>query len=248
MRRVIWILGLGGLAAVCGGPAAAAGGAGTEWKARSEISYVQTNGNTDTQTFAGKIEASADATPNRYFANAKGLYGATGGDITSSRWFAGARYERALTDRLFAFAAADYLKDTFSGYDMRVTVGPGAGYDFLKTDVHTLKGLLSVLYVQEDLHAVPEPADDTESYAAGKAEGNYTWQITANLKFKQNADVAVSFDDTDVYFANSETALEAKLSDKLSLGLSYLVNYQNRPAGDAKYTDTTFLTSLVIDF
>ncbi len=248
MRRTFWILALGGLATVHGTPATAAEGGETEWKVRSELSYVQTTGNTDNQTLAGKIEASADATPNRYFAKAKGLYGKTGGDVTSSSWTAGARYERAITERFFAFVAADYLKDTFSGYDMRVTVGPGAGYDFLKTDAHTLKGLLSVLYVQENLHAVPEPTDDEESYAAGKAEGNYAWQITENLKFKQNADISISFDDTDVYFVNSETALEAKLSDKLSLGIGYIVNYQNQPAGGAEHTDTTFLTSLVIDF
>ncbi len=238
---------LGGLTALHGTLAAAEGGE-TEWKAKSKLSYVHTTGNTETQVFAGKVEISADATPNRYFAEAAGLYGKNSGDVNNSRWLAGARYERALTERLFAFVAADYLKDTYSGYDMRVTVGPGVGYDFLKSDVHTLKGLLSVLYAMENLHAVPEPDDDTENYASGKAEGNYTWQITEHLKFIQNADLSVSFKDTDVYFANSETGLEAKLSDHLSLGVSYIVNYQHAPPDGADDTDTIFLTSLVVDF
>jgi putative salt-induced outer membrane protein len=247
MGNAVRVLALGGIAALLSGPATAAD-TGTEWKARSELSFVRTSGNTDTETFAGKFEASADATPNRYFATVKGLYGKTSQEVTTSRWTIGGRYERALTERLFAFAAADYLKDTYAGYDMRIAVGPGVGYDFLKGGAHTLKGLLSVLYVQEDIHSVPEPDDDTEAYTSGKAEGNYAWQITETLRFKQNADFSISFEDSDVYFANSETGLEAKLSDKLALGLSYLVNYQNAPAAGAESTDTTFLTSLVVDF
>ena len=39
------------------------------------------------------------------------------------------------------------------------------------------------------------------------------------------------------------------LGGNLSLGLSYAVRYQNElPAPDAERVDTTFLTSLVMDF
>jgi len=247
MKNTAWVLALGGLLALHGTLAAAEGDT-TEWKTKAKLSYVNTTGNTKTEVFAGKVEASADAAPNRYYVNASGLYGKNSGDVNTSRWFTGTRYERALSERLFAFLAADYLKDTYAGYDMRVTVGPGVGYEFLKTEVHNLKGLFSVVYVREDLHAVPEPSDDTDSYAAGKAEGNYTWQFNEHLKFIQNADFSLSFKDTDVYFANSETGLEVKVSEHLSLGMSYIVNYQHAPPAGADDTDTTFLTSLVVDF
>ena len=247
MKTTAWVLALGGLLALHGTLAAAESDE-TEWKAKAKLSYVNTTGNTETQVFAGKAEVSADATPNRYFAEASGLYGKNDGDVNNSRWFVGARYERALTEQLFAFLSTDYLKDTYSGYDMRVTAGPGVGYEFIKTDDHNLKGLFSVLYVREDLHAVPEPADDTDSYASGKAKGNYAWQITENLRFIQNADFSVSFKDTDVYFANSETGLELKLSDLISLGVSYIVSYQHAPPEGADDTDTLFLTSLEVSY
>lgn len=245
MRHAVWALALGTLAAAA--PALAEDTA-TEWKSRAELSYVRTTGNTETDTFAGKVEASADATPNRYFASAAGLYGKTGGVVTSSRWTLAGRFERALSEKLFGFVAADYLKDTYAGYDARVTVGPGAGYDFLTGPAHTLKGLASVLYVVENIHAVPEPSDDSESYASGKLEGKYGWQINEEVKFRQNADFSLSFEDSDVYFANSETGLEVQLRANLALGLTYLVAYQHEPPSGAKHTDTTFLTSLVVDF
>ena len=203
MNRAIFVLVTVGLVAALGTPAGAAEAGKTEWKTRSELSYVRTTGNTDTQTFAGKIETSADATPNRYFAKAKGLYGKDSGTISTSQWIVAGRYERALSERMFGFLAADYLKDTFGGFDMRVTIGPGVGYDFLTGVVHNLKGLFSVVWVEEDRHAVPEPRDDEESYAAGKIEGKYSWQVNESLRFKQDAGLEVSFEDTNVYFANS---------------------------------------------
>ena len=225
--------------------APAAEAAGTVWKSHAELSYVRTDGNSDTETFAAKMESSADATPNRYFLKATGLYAEADNVTSSSRWYLGSRYERAVSERAFGFAAADYLKDTYAGYDARVTVGPGAGYQFLKGEVHTLKGMASVLWVWENLH---EPTDDTESYAAGKLEGNYAWQIREDLRFKEDADYQVSFEDADVCFINSVTALEMQLRSNLSVGLSYTVNYQNAPAPGARYVDRKFLASLVIDF
>jgi len=221
---------------------------GTVWKSHAELSYVRTDGNSDTETFAAKLESSADATPNRYFLKATGLYSEADDVTSSSRWYLGSRYERALSERAFAFAAADYLKDTYAGYDARVTVGPGAGYQFLNGEVHTLKGMASVLWVWENVHATPEPTDDTESYAAGKVEGNYAWQIREDLRFKQDADFQVSFEDADVHFINSVTALEMQLRNNLSVGLSYTINYQNAPAPGARYVDRKFLASLVLDF
>ncbi|MHB8763697.1 MAG: DUF481 domain-containing protein, partial [Deferrisomatales bacterium] len=56
------------------------------------------------------------------------------------------------------------------------------------------------------------------------------------------------FEDADVYFANSETSLEVKMSENLALGLSYLLSYQHEPPAGSKATDRTFLTSLVVTF
>ena len=213
------------------------------WKSHAELSYAQTNGNTDTKTFAGKLETSLDLSPNRYYLKAGGLYGEDEGDKTASRWLADGRYERAFTERFFGFLTASYLKDTFSGYDSRISAGPGVGYDIVKTEDHLLKGLLGVLYTWDNL-----TDGTTDDYAAGKAAIDYAWQINKVLKFKQYADYLQSLEDSDIYFANSVTALEAKVASAVSLGLSFAVNYQHEPPNDLKNTDTRFLTSLIVDF
>jgi putative salt-induced outer membrane protein len=229
------------VAALCG-PAWAAKKEGP-WKSHVEFSYAQTNGNTDTKTLAGKLESSLDFSPNRYFLKALGLYGEQDGNKTASKWFVEGRYERAFTERFFGFLTADYLKDTFSGYDSRISAGPGVGYEIVKTEDHLLKGLLGLLYSWDNL-----TDGTTDNYASGKAAIDYTWQITKALKFKQYADYLQSLQDSKIYFVNSETGLEVKVASNISLGISYLVNYQHEPPNDLKHTDTRFLTSLIVDF
>ena len=214
------------------------------FKARGEVAFVKTSGNTDTQTLAAKLEASYEPDVNRYYGKAGALYGKTDGDETQNKWFLDGRYERALTDRLFAFAAAGYMRDKFSGYNYQTTLGPGVGYQFIKTEEHQLKGLVSIIWAYDRFSD-----GGSDSYAAGKAAADYTWQITKDVKFKELASYRVSFKDTNVYFIDSETGLEVKLASNLSLGVGYVVGYQHEPpSDDLKKTDTLFLTSLIVTF
>jgi putative salt-induced outer membrane protein len=213
------------------------------WKARSEMSFVRTGGNSDTQTFAGLGAISLSLTPNRYFLTATGLYSEDDNETSASRWRVGARYERALTQRLFAFAEANYLKDTFAGFDSKIELGPGLGYDIIKTKTHLLLGRASVLQTWDNT-----TDDKDDSYVTGKAILDYTWQILENLKFNQYLDYLVSFEDTNVYFMNSESKVEARLNSHISLATGYVVNYQNDPPDDTDETDTRFFTSLIVDY
>ena len=215
------------------------------WKTRIELSYVTTSGNTDAETLSGKLDAKKEEETNRYFLRGSALRAEDRGDETANKWLLDGRWERALKKKLFGFLTASYLKDKFSGYDYRVGSGPGFGYDLIKTKEHHLKGMISALYCYDKF---TEGEKSSDSYIAGKAAVNYEWHILENLKFKENADYLVSFEDTDRYFINSETALEVKVNGNVSLGVSYSIAYQNKPPfPDIEQTDKVFLTSLIVD-
>jgi len=216
------------------------------WKTHIEVSYVSTSGNTETESLSGKLEVKKEVQKNRYLVRSNVLYARNNNEDTANKGALEGRWERTITKRLFGFLTSKYSRDKFSGYKYRVSAGPGMGYDIIKTDKHFLKGLVSVLYNHDRYSEGFKKSDD---YSAGNAGINYVWQILENLKFKENADYLVSFDDTEKYFINSETALEVKINKYLSLGLSYIVAYQNYlPKVGAEHVDTTFMTSLIIDF
>ncbi len=225
---------------------AAWGAASDTWKGRAELAYTRTSGSSETEAMAGSLEGTAEAGNNRYAVKGSGLYGKTDGRASASRWTAQGRYERLLTRRLFVFASAEYLKDTFSGYDARVAVGPGVGCDVLKSPGHELKVRISGLYNYDNFSASSE---DSETYASGKIAASYEWRVSEQVGFRQLLDYSVSAEDTKVYFINSETGLTVRVSNALAIGVTYGLNYQNVPPGpDAEHLDTTFTTSLVVGF
>ncbi len=190
---------------------------------RLEFSYVDTSGNTDNQNLSGKLEFNKEEKKNRYYTKANALYTKDKEEETANKWSLEMRGERTFSKKFFGFIGANYITDKFSGYDYRASIGPGLGYDIIKIEKHYLKSFLSSLYNSDKSS---EGAQKSDSYLSGKAAVNYTWQFKENLKFKQSSDYLFSFKNEKKYFINSETALEAKINAKLSLGISYLINYQ----------------------
>ena len=222
------------------------GGEVPQWKVRTELSYTNSSGNSDSETLAAKVGVKREEELNRYYLDGSVFKTENDSDETANRWVVDGRYERVIRDRLFGFGEAYYIKDKFSGYKYRYGFGPGVGYDFIRTDNHSLKGLFSILYSYDRYSIGTEASDD---YFAGKAGIKYKWRIMENLTFGENAYYLFSFDDADQYFLNSETTHEVKISDMVSLGVSYIIAYQNEPPSPLfDDTDRIFLTSLIVDF
>ncbi len=214
------------------------------WSVHIELSYVRTSGNINTQTLSEKLEIKREGKVNRLYFKNSALYATQEGSETANRIDASGRWERLFTERFFGFLTAGYERDKFSGYEYKVNGGPGIGYDLLKTKKHELKFLLSTPYYYNRIEN-----DGIDNYGTAKAEIYYQWNIRENLRLKENANYFVNLSDTETYFVNSETSLEVKVNNYISLGVGYKLAYQNRPPEPGiKKTDTTFSTSLIIDF
>lgn len=214
------------------------------WKVHIELSYVNTSGNVNTQTLSEKLEIKREGELNRLYLKNSALYSTQERRETANRLDASGRWERLLTDRFFFFLTGGYERDKFSGYEYKINGGPGVGYDLIKTDKHELKLLLSTPYYYNKIEG-----NGIDNYGSAKLELYYQWNIRENLKLKESASYFVNLSDTQTYFVNSETSLEVKINDYVSLGVGYKLAYQNKPPEPGiKRTDTTFSTSLIVDF
>jgi len=226
-----------------------------QWKKHIELSYINISGTTITQTLSGKLDIRKENKRNRYFIKSNIRYGENYDNDSKTcekivnKWSLNGKYEKIFTGKLFGFLSINYIDDEFSGYNYRALIGPGCGYDIVKTKRHYLKGLLSTLY-SYDRFIKLEDNKKSDSYGSGKMAVDYIWHLSKNLTFKEMADYLHSFEDNEKYFINSETVFEIKINTFMSFGLSYIVNYQNDlPSSykDIKHTEKTFLTSIIID-
>ena len=207
-----------------------------------ELSYVQTSGNSNTSTFSTKLEAST-ALDDRSSVKAKGniLYSESNNESSANKYDIELDYNYMLNQKAYAYFGVNYLKDQFSDYDYRLNAGPGLGYKLLDNKEQTID-LQGGLDYARDLYS----NGIKDEYVASRAEINYRYKINDNLKFKQMFNYLVSLENNDKYFMASDTSLSVKMTDNLSLGVSYRIDYVNETTKEK--SDKKLLTSLIVDF
>jgi len=210
----------------------------------TELGYIQTDGNTKTKTF--NLDANAKKAWNKHQLSLKleGQYGSAEDIETKKKYLFEANYDYAFTDTFAFNYLAGYKSDIFAGFDYQMYTGPGAKYQAVKTKSHDLSLTGNILY-SSDKYRVDNHIDNYTGYKAG---GIYLWNIQNNLKFTQELGYRGSFEDSDIYFVNSKTALTTKISDIFSAGISYKIDYVNQPTPGLKNQDTTLTMNLIMDY
>jgi putative salt-induced outer membrane protein len=213
---------------------------------RAEASFAQTKGNTDTMTISGKIKVTRYIEEFKITASGAVLRTESSGVETEDKLKFDIQAERDITERLFALGSFNYLRDTFAGYNFRIFIGPGIGYTFIDSEKRLLQAVSLLLYNYDDFSSGIQGTDENISF---KLSGKYSQHITESVSFKQTLDYTVSLEDGNRFFIDSETRFEVRLNDTFSLGLSYIINYQNDPpSATVDETDTTLFTSIIADF
>ena len=207
-----------------------------------ELSYVNTSGNSSTSSFSTKLEATTALSEQRSLkAKVNILYSKNEGKSSANKYDIELDYNHMLNEKAYSYYGINYIKDQFSDYDYRLNTGPGFGYKLLNNDEQRidLQGGLD--------YALDKYSDGSkEEYVASRAEINYRYKINENLKFKQMLNYLVSLKDNDKYFMTSDSSLSVKMTNNLSLGVSYRVDYVNQTSKE--HADRKLLTSVIVDF
>jgi putative salt-induced outer membrane protein len=208
----------------------------------TEMGYIQTNGNTKTKTF--NLDTKAERAWQKHIGilSFDGQYSSDTGVTIKKKYFLELEYNYELSNKLAFSYLAGYKYDQFSGFDYQAYTGPGIKYAAIKETAQNLSLEASALYSQDKY-----VAGTTNDYAAYRLKGDYALQITDTLKFTQEVSLRGSFEESDNYFAFSKTALMSKISDIFSAGVSYKLDYANRPAARYK-TDETLTLNLIMDY
>ena len=207
-----------------------------------ELSYVQTNGNTNTTTFSSKLQGIA-ALSDTESLKLKGsiLYSENDENTSANKYNVELDYNQMINKKLYSYMGINYIKDQLSDYDYRLNIGPGLGYKFLEDEIQTIdiQGGLDYAYDKYNNGL-------KDNYLAGRTELNYKYKFSQSVEFKQMLSYLASFEDGEKYFAVSDSAIGVKMTQNLSLGVSYNMDYTNKT--EKEKLDTKFLTSLIIDF
>jgi putative salt-induced outer membrane protein len=216
----------------------------TGWSDQAEFSYVETSGNTDTTSFAGRNLLTYRHAPGTAGSwKIGGLHSEEGGRTTAERFETEFRFDWRYTKRIYGYVLAGWSKDRFAGIDHRYYAGSGAGYRLLDGPRHFLAAEAGFNLTREDY--INGEGND---FLTGRAFTKYEYAITEKNRFSQSLEFLYDFSDPSHFRVNSETALVASLTDIFSLKAGYAVRYDNEPipAGLEK-TDTILSMTLVVN-
>lgn len=236
---------------------------------RAELGFMQTQGNTKTDTFNLDLNAKKGWSELHLVEFSLDAQYATDDSVeTKNKYLAELGYGYSITDRLSMTYLFGYKEDRFSGYDYQLYTGPGLKYAFIKKQDHKLTFEGSALFSQDSIEdtkydaaggTIPYPNPDniavarvesgkTNRYGSYRVKAIYGWQILSNLKFDQDLSYRSEFKDSSVNFITSKSALSSKINSTLSAGISYKVDYVNSPPEGKENTDKTLTANLIIDY
>lgn len=145
-----------------------------------------------------------------------------------------------LSDRLFAFALAQYERDRFQGFSARYSLSGGLGYDVIVEDNMNLSAKAGPAYRRTEFSA-----GGSEGNLAGLANLDFDWQIADNIAFTQDASAFVQSGSSTLI---SDTGIQAGLMESLQVRLSYTVEHDTDPPAGAVKTDTLSRITLIYGF
>jgi putative salt-induced outer membrane protein YdiY len=202
----------------------------------------------DSRSYSGNVSADAKYKndPSELRATASVVYGKSDGSISTSKAMGTVHYSYLFTERVSGYLAGGVERDGLADLNFRVTVGPGAGYYFIKRPDATLVGELGVNYFSDKFLN-----QSTKNYLTMRVAERGEWKISGTAKFWETANFFPALNNlaTDFhYLLMGEVGLETTVTTHTTMRFVVQDSYDSEPASGRRPNDTTYLATIGYKF
>ena len=213
------------------------------WESSVGTGLTLTRGNSDTLLLTGSIQTHKKTPDNEITLGADGAYGENSGVKNVDTEHAFSQYNHLFTDRFYGYGRVEGLHDGIADLQYRLTVGPGAGYYFVKQDNTTFAGEFGTSFVTQRLGNVTDNYDTLR--LAERFEHKFK---NYGARVWENAEILPQVNKFDNYVVNSEIGIEAALSTHFSLKTFLDDNFNNQPAAGHQKNDVKLVSGISYKF
>lgn len=216
------------------------------WRGKLEFGYQQQSGRRDATTFSFRTDAERNKDALGTKANIRILYGEQDDSVSTERYDAALRFRYELSKHAFAQSLSSYTTDRIKKIDYNFEENIGVGYRLFKSLRHSANaGLGATLQARE----VDGDTDDTGLLS--ELFQDYTYRFNGRLTFLQDASLLYSpryvdngESDMPNYRFRFNTALQGKVSERVSLNLRYEYEFDNTVPYTTEKQDQRITTSI----
>ncbi|MCX6926529.1 MAG: DUF481 domain-containing protein [Verrucomicrobia bacterium] len=213
------------------------------WDISAAAGLTLTRGNSETLLTTANITAARKWGQNELGFGTDGAYGENSGtrSVETVRGFG--QYNRLFTERVFGYLRVEGMHDGIADIDYRLSVGPGAGYYFIKNTNTTLRAEAGPGYIYER-----DSNGDTYSYMSLRLAERFEQKISATSKLWQSVEILPQVDKFSNYILNAEIGVEAAMTTKLSLQTYLQDSYHSEPAVGREKNDLKLVAGVKYKF
>lgn len=207
------------------------------WNATSELGYVMTSGNSDTETLTAKFNASTEIDAWKHQITL-GAMNSNSNDIQSSeKYLIEGQSDYTISERSYALGVITWEKDRFGSYDHSTSVALGAGYKAIDEDNMKLNFELAPGYRS----IVDHNGNNTEDAIVRLAE-TFSWKLSDSSTLDQNLSSEYGESNTTTKFGIS---LTSQVSGALSTKLGYALKHNSDVPAGSRSVDREAVVTLV---
>ncbi len=239
----------GSLAVVLAAAPVAAQDAGWSWDNSTEFAFVTASGNSSSTTLGLQATLTGETEVDAFKFEVGGIrasskfvtrtaVGTTGSftlnetvreDKSAENYFARSRYNRDLGENdFFVFGGAGWERNTFAGFNNRVSFVLGVGDTWVDDDVTLLKTDIGGTYtIQKDVE--PTPGKD-EGFGGLRANVEFRRALSETTDFASLLIADENLADTEDLRLDWTSSVSVDLVSGLALKTSYRLLFDNQPA------------------
>ena len=209
-------------------------------KGEAELAFVNTSGNSETETLNAKLGLQKQ-NESWLHAAALGALKSKSDDVTTAEKFnLGLQSDLALGERSSFFVIGSYEDDKFSGFDYQASVGVGYGYKVIDNDVRKLKLEIGPGYRV----SAAEDGDDVEEGTVRLGE-IYSMKFSETAEFNQYLTIEAGEDST---ISKVGASVKSALTGSLALKIGFDIKHTDEVPDGVKKTDRETYAAITYAF
>jgi putative salt-induced outer membrane protein YdiY len=155
---------------------------------------------------------------------------------SEDNWFAQAKYDKFITEKLYAYGLFRYDHDRLAFLNYRLSPGVGVGYQWIESPDFNFSTEAGVSYVYEDYSNA-----GTEDRVALRLAYHVDKKLNDKVSIFHNLEWLPSFDDPSDYNLNADAGIRATLTERMFGEFKVVYQRDSTPAPGAEKNDVRFI-------
>lgn len=211
------------------------------WSGSAELGFIDTSGNTDTQSTNGAFDLKHDGQDWDQYLKLEALTSKEDDVTSKEKYYGEVGFDRNFGERSYLAITGTHERDRFSGFEYESVIAVGYGYRVIQQDNMNLSLEAAPGYRRDKLKETQKINEDS----IARLDAKFDWLISEGVSFIEEFTAEIG-DENSTY--RSETGLKSTIIGALATKITYKIKYVEEVPDENENIDRELGITLVYSF